>query len=56
MSNLIKIYETLSDLSIEKIELKYKSAPFKVFKEDLAELIIKEVYPIHLKATDFMVF
>lgn len=54
VSNLIKIYQSLSDLTIDKIELQYKTLPFKVFKEDLAELIIKEIYPIHLKAKDLM--
>ena len=52
----MKIYSGITDKPIKEIEAKYSSSNIKSFKEDLAEVLIKELYPIHLKATDILVF
>lgn len=41
IANLINIYTNLSDLTIDEIVEKYKSQTYKIFKEDLANLLRK---------------
>lgn len=43
VSNLMTIYSSLTDLSYEEIEEKYKGLGYKEFKEDLAEIVAKEI-------------
>lgn len=46
----MRIYAGISDVSIQKIESMYKNKSIPEFKSDLSDHIIKELYPIHLKA------
>ncbi|MFA7588724.1 MAG: tryptophan--tRNA ligase [Acholeplasmataceae bacterium] len=49
ISNLLTIYASLSDLSVNDIEKKYKDESYKIFKEDLAELVVQTLKPIQEK-------
>lgn len=39
ISNLLDIYSGLTDLSIKELEEKYKDSTYKIFKEDLANVV-----------------
>ena len=45
ISNLMKIYESLSGVSVAEIEKKYQGRGYGDFKKDLAEVIIKALEP-----------
>lgn len=49
ISNLLQIYASLTDLSIEDIEIKYKDLNYKEFKEDLANIVADTLKPIQEK-------
>lgn len=49
LSNLLTIYHLFSNLPIEKIEQKYKDKGYAQFKEDLANVIIKGLFPFQKK-------
>ncbi len=46
IANLMTIYASISNLSFEEIEKKYHNIGYGVFKNDLAELVEKEIAPI----------
>ena len=49
VSNLINIYSSISNESIESINNKYSNASTKQFKDDLTEIIINKISPINDK-------
>ena len=54
ISNLIKIYASLSEFSVEKVVQKYSESNCSAFKNDLSDLIISELEPINKKIKDFL--
>ena len=46
VSNLINIFSAISGKSVENISNEYKNQSTKVFKDDLTQLLIKEIAPI----------
>lgn len=46
IKNLMNIYSVFSGDSIEEIEKRYAGQGYGKFKEDVAEVIIKELFPI----------
>lgn len=48
ISNLMTIYSTITDLSIEEIEAKYQGLGYGNFKGDLAEIVAKEIEAIQI--------
>ncbi len=54
IKNLIEIYSAFSKDSIEDIEKRYEGLGYGKFKEDLAEVVIKGLSPIHEKFDDYM--
>ena len=49
VSNLLAIYELVSEIPIKKLETKHKNSGYAEFKSDLAEAIIKHLAPIQEK-------
>ncbi|ABV75054.1 tryptophanyl-tRNA synthetase [Rickettsia akari str. Hartford] len=54
ISNLLDIYRSLSEESLEKIINNYQNQGFTKFKEDLAEIIITNLQPIRDKYLELM--
>ncbi|KJV80343.1 tryptophan--tRNA ligase [Rickettsia hoogstraalii str. RCCE3] len=54
ISNLVDIYRSLSEESLEKIIDNYQNQGFAKFKEDLAEIIITNLQPIRDKYLELM--
>ncbi len=54
ISNLLTIYSLLSNTKIEEVEKEMKGKSYKSFKEELAELIIKELEPFRKKRKEFL--
>lgn len=54
ISNLLTIYASLTDLSIKEIEAKYKDSSYKVFKEDLANIVADTLAPIQEKYNEII--
>ncbi|MFA7422382.1 MAG: tryptophan--tRNA ligase [Acholeplasmataceae bacterium] len=54
ISNLLTIYASLTDLSIKEIEEKYKDSNYKVFKEDLANIVADTLAPIQDKYNEII--
>ncbi|MCZ6909895.1 MAG: tryptophan--tRNA ligase, partial [Rickettsia endosymbiont of Ixodes persulcatus] len=54
ISNLLDIYRSLSEESLEKIIDNYQNQGFAKFKEDLAEIIITNLQPIRDKYLELM--
>ncbi|NMB06874.1 MAG: tryptophan--tRNA ligase [Tissierellia bacterium] len=52
--NLMNIYSVFSGNTIEEIENKYDGLGYGDFKEDVAEVIIKELYPIQEKYNELI--
>jgi len=52
--NLLEIYSAFSGDSIENIEKKYEGKGYSQFKEDLAEVVIEGLTPIHEKYDYYM--
>jgi len=46
ISNLLTIYATLENVSVEAIAARYSNATYKQLKDDLAERVVKELSPI----------
>lgn len=46
IANLINIFSSFANLSKDKILVQYQNAPFSVFKQDLAELIVSHLEPL----------
>ncbi len=49
IANLMNIYAGVSNLSIKKIEVKYKNSDYKQFKEDLADIVWNFLSPVQEK-------
>lgn len=49
LANLINIYASSTDQTIDAIVEKYKDSSYKVFKEDLAEVLVEMIIPIQEK-------
>ncbi|NRA73247.1 MAG: tryptophan--tRNA ligase [Rickettsiales bacterium] len=54
ISNLITIYASLSNMSVEKIVDQYANSNCSVFKKDLLELVVSEIEPIGKKIKDLL--
>ncbi len=54
ISNLIDIYCSLSGTNVDKIVDQYQNAGFAKFKEELADIIITTLAPIHGKYVELM--
>ena len=54
ISNLIKIYASLSESSTEEVVQKYSKSNCSTFKKDLSDLIIDELEPINKKMKNFL--
>jgi len=54
VSNLINIYSCISGLTYEKIKLKFENRSFFDFKNDLVEILKKEIVPISQKAEELL--
>ena len=54
ISNLIDIYHCFSNSHIDEITDKFKSSKNSEFKESLANIIIKNICPIHKKAIEIL--
>lgn len=54
ISNLLNIYRSLSEESLEKIIDKYENQGFAKFKEELTEIIISNLQPIRDKYLELM--
>ncbi|EGR28434.1 tryptophanyl-tRNA synthetase, putative [Ichthyophthirius multifiliis] len=52
--NLLKIYQTLSGLSIQQIEDMFQNKNMKQFKESLTELLVKTICPIGIKIEELL--
>lgn len=53
ISNLMTIYASLTDLSFEEIEEKYKNHGYGDFKSDLAEIVAQEIEKIQIAFNKF---
>ena len=49
ISNLLTIYSSLTNLTIKEIEKRYKGSSYAVFKEELANVVVKFIEPIQIK-------
>ncbi|KRX01142.1 Insulin-like growth factor binding protein, N-terminal [Pseudocohnilembus persalinus] len=54
VTNLLKIYASVTDRSVESIEQEYQGKNMKQFKDGLAENLIKSICPIGLKIETLM--
>lgn len=54
ISNLINIYASLSELSINEIEEKFKNANYGEFKKEVADLVIETLKPIQEKYNEII--
>ncbi|KAL4480487.1 hypothetical protein ABPG72_022242 [Tetrahymena utriculariae] len=54
VSNLLRIYSSLSGQSIKEIETNFSSSSMKDFKDKLSDLIITKVCPIGLRIEDLL--
>lgn len=54
ISNLMTIYSTLTGISLNDIEQKYKGANYGTFKADVAQIVINTLKPIHEKYHDLI--
>ena len=52
--NLISIFASLQDISIEKVISEYSGKEFSVFKKDLADLAVSKLEPITLEMNKLM--
>ena len=48
-SNLINLYASLSNISIEEVEDKFKEYNYGAFKKDVADLVVTTLLPIQEK-------
>ena len=49
ISNLINIYVSLTDMSVEEIENKYIDSNYGTFKKDVADIVVNEICGIQEK-------
>jgi tryptophanyl-tRNA synthetase len=54
ISNLLSIYSVLGNISIQELEEKYAGKGYGEFKQDLAEVIIKELKPIQQRYAELI--
>lgn len=54
VANLMTIYSTITNNSFETIENKYSNLGYKEFKNDLADIIVKELLPIQEKYNELI--
>lgn len=54
ISNLLTIYSSLTDLSIKDLEKKYEDSNYKIFKEDLANIVADTLEPIQEKYNEII--
>ncbi|MBU1144890.1 MAG: tryptophan--tRNA ligase [Firmicutes bacterium] len=54
IANLLNIYASLTGLEIDDIVKKYKNLGYKEFKEDLADLVVKELIPLQKRYTEII--
>lgn len=54
LSNLLQIYSSLSDKSIEDLEKRYKGKGYGVFKEDLADIVVGALVKLQEKHNELM--
>jgi len=54
LANLLTIFASATDRSIEEIVEQYKDASYKVFKDDLAEVIVELLIPIQEKYNEIV--
>ncbi len=54
VSNLLTIYAILSDRSIKEVEKEMKEKSYKVFKEELAELLVEKLEPFRRKREELL--
>ncbi|MBE3569387.1 MAG: tryptophan--tRNA ligase [Bacillales bacterium] len=54
VSNLLSIYSVLGNVSIKELEEKYAGKGYGEFKQDLAEVIIKELTPIQQRYAELI--
>ena len=49
VKNLIGIYSSLTDLSLEKVLKKFSGKNFSIFKEDLSQILVDKIIPISIE-------
>ncbi|MFW8052496.1 tryptophan--tRNA ligase [Vagococcus fluvialis] len=54
ISNLLVIYSSVTDYSIEELVEKYKDSGYGDFKTDLAEAVVKWIEPIHERYNHYL--
>ncbi len=54
ISNLLVIYSSVTDYSIEELAEKYKDSGYAAFKSDLAEAVVTWIEPIHERYNHFL--
>ena len=54
VKNLMTILGSITGMSMEEIEIKYKDKGYAEFKKDVAEAIINELEPIQKKVNEYM--
>ena len=54
VSNLMVIYNTLSGMSLDDIESKYKGLGYGAFKKDLVEVVVSALEPIQSKYEEIL--
>jgi len=54
VKNLMTILGSITGMSMEEIEIKYKYKGYAEFKKDIAEVIINELEPIQKKVNEYM--
>ena len=52
--NLLGIYSSLSNLSIDKVKVEFEGKNFSVFKDKLSELLVDKIDPIGKKIKDLL--
>lgn len=54
LSNLINIYTSLTNKTIEEIEEEYKNSNYGTFKKDLADIVVNTIIPIQEKYQEIL--
>ncbi len=49
ISNLIEIYSSFADISIEEVEKHFKSTNYSIFKEEVGKIVVEKLRPIREK-------
>lgn len=54
ISNLLTIYATLKQISIQEAETEFKDANYGLFKEEVAKIVVEKIIPIQKKYFEYL--